>query len=142
MSTARGDESVPTSFWADKWPAYPRDEYDAQWPDSPAPMLLLYAGLDPIGRYGDVARAHYTRPDQFHVDLPYAEHATFYPLSTPMADLAEPSCGWQIIESFLADPSLGPDTSCIGGMMPVDFGNPPPEWLALVGITDLWEGPP
>ena len=59
-----------------------------------------------------------------------------------MADLSAPSCGWQIMQSFLADPGAPPDATCVSGIMPVDFGAPPPEWLALVGIEDLWEGPP
>lgn len=127
---------------ADRWPTYPRDEYDGRWPDSPAPTLVLMAGLDAIAPDADVLREHYARPDQTVVELPNAQHAVFYPLSSPMVDLTAPSCGWQIMQSFLEDPSLPPDSSCIGGMMPVDFGNPPPEWLAIVGIHDLWEGPP
>ncbi|MBK6520297.1 MAG: hypothetical protein IPM79_28640 [Polyangiaceae bacterium] len=43
------------------------------------------------------------------------------------------------MQSFLADPSQPPDTSCIEGMAPTDFANPPAEWLALVGVGDLWE---
>jgi hypothetical protein len=70
-----------------------------------------------------------------------APHQLILPKNTPMADLNAPGCGWQVIQSFLSDPTKAPDTSCIAGMAPLDFANPPPEWLALVGIKDLWENP-
>ena len=57
-----------------------------------------------------------------------------------MLDPAAPGCGWQVIRSFLEDPTRSPDTSCIAGLAPV-FADPPKEWFDLVGIQDLWENP-
>jgi hypothetical protein len=37
--------------------------------------------------------------------------------------------------------ALSGGASCIAGMAPLDFGNPPADFLAAVGIQDLWENP-
>ncbi len=131
-----------SAYWAiaaSKWPHYPRDEYYGKWPSTPAPILILQGGLDARTPYGDVASAQYSGANQYYVELPTAAHGLIDALISPMADLTSVGCGTQIIQSFLANPSHPPDTSCIAAMAPIDFANPPPEWLALVGIDDLWE---
>jgi hypothetical protein len=126
---------------APTWPKYPHDAYYGRWPSSPAPTLVLQGELDPRTPYGDVVKPHYSGKSQFYVEMPRGGHGLEWPLASPMADLTAPSCGAQVVQSFLADPTRPPDTSCIAGMAPLDFGHPPPEFLALVGIQDLWENP-
>jgi pimeloyl-ACP methyl ester carboxylesterase len=126
---------------AEYWPKYPLDSYYGKWPSSPAPTLVLQGGLDPRTPYGDIVKAHYSGKNQYYVEMPLAAHWIASPNTTPMVDPNAPGCGWQVILSFLADPTKPPDTSCIAGMAPLDFGNPPPEWMAVVGIKDLWENP-
>lgn len=121
------------------WPTYPHDAYYGAWPSSSTPVLVLQGTLDPRTPYGDVVRPHYSGPGQYFVELPKADHYVLSnsPMSTPHAH----DCAWQITQSFLADPSKAPDTSCTTGMAPLDFGQPPAEWLARVGIQELWESP-
>lgn len=133
------DASVRWAGIANEWPRYPRDEYYGKWPSSPAPTLVLQGGLDARTPYGDVASAQYSGPNQYYVELPQGAHSVVWPLFAPMSDLAAPGCGAQIMASFLSNPSERPDTSCIAQMAPIDFVSPPPEWLALVGIDELWE---
>lgn len=127
---------------SDTWPRYPHDEHYGVWPSTSVPVLVLQAGLDARTPYGDLVREHYAGANQYYVELPLAAHGVMWPLDAPMADLGEVGCGAQIMSSFLADPSQPPATSCIAGMAPLDWANPPQEWLALVGIDDLWENEP
>ena len=140
MLVVNGAPPVWASIAA-SWPRYPHDGYYGKWPASPVPVLVLQGGLDPKTPYGDVVKPHYAGKNQYYVELPLAAHVPAWPLASPMADLTAPGCGWQIVLSFLANPTKPPDTSCIAGMAPLDFGNPPSEWLARVGIQDLWENP-
>jgi len=123
------------------WPRYPHDTYYGTWPSSAAPVLALQATLDPATPYGDVIKAQYSGKGRYFVELPKANHGVVHNENSPMADPAAYGCGWQVVQSFLANPTKAPDTSCIKSMAPLDFSNPPAWWLARVGITDLWENP-
>lgn len=133
------DASATWAIEASTWPRYPRDEYYGKWPTTPAPILVLQGGLDARTPFGSVVSAQYSGANQYYVELPIAVHGVLGSLGSPMADLASAGCGARIMQSFLDDPSQPPETSCIGGLAPIDFANPPPEWMALVGIDDLWE---
>ena len=136
------DDGLPeVAAIAPLWPAYPHDAYYGSWPSSPAPILVLQGGLDPATPYAALVKPHYSRPGQHFVELPKANHGVVWNEKSPMVDPAAYGCGWQVAQSFLADPAKAPDTSCIKGMAPLDFGNPPAWWLARVGIQDLWENP-
>jgi hypothetical protein len=135
---------------AASWPIYPHDAYFGKWPSSPVPILVLQGTLDARTPYGSVEKAHYSGPNRYYVEFPNGAHivggfdpsAGYVTNQAPMADSSVLySCGWLVIESFLADPSKKPDTSCIAGMAPLGFGNPPTAWLARVGVQDLWENP-
>jgi pimeloyl-ACP methyl ester carboxylesterase len=121
------------------WPKTPHDSYYGTWPSSPAPMLVLQGALDPQTPFADVVKPHYSGPRQYFVELPNAGHDVVR--TSPMVDPNARTCGVQVMLSFLADPSRSPDTSCIAGMAPLDFGHPPAQWLAAVGVQDLWENP-
>jgi hypothetical protein len=102
---------------------------------------VLQATLDPRTPFGEVVEPHYSGPNQYFVELPLANHGVHADENAPMEEREVYGCGWRVIESFLADPMAPPDTTCIAGMAPLDFGNPPATWLAEVGIPDLWENP-
>jgi hypothetical protein len=121
------------------WPKYAADEYFGKWPSSPAPTLVLQGTLDPNTPWGTIVKPHYSGANQYFVEVPLANHGVAY--ASPMKDPTAPTCGFQIVQSFLTDPSKAPDASCIAGMAPLDYGNPPPEFLARVGIKDLFENP-
>ena len=123
------------------WPKYPRDAYHGKWPSSPAATLVMQGTLDPSTPHGDVVKRHYSGQNQYYVEVPLGGQGLTWPLGSPMTDLTAPSCGWQVVQSFLADPTVPPDTSCIAAMAPLDFGNPPMEYMAVAGIQDLWENP-
>jgi hypothetical protein len=85
----------------------------------------------------------YSGTNQYFVQFPNSGHAVTRNSPTTQASAAPHDwlheCGWQVVESFLSDPSKAPDTSCIGNTAPRDWGSPPSYWLSAVGITDLWE---
>jgi pimeloyl-ACP methyl ester carboxylesterase len=122
---------------ASSWPKVAHDSYYGQWPSPQLPMLILQGTIDPQTPFGAVVKPHYSGPNQYFVEVARANHVVL--LSSPMVDPVEDTCGVKIMQSFLADPSKPPDTSCIAGMAPLDFGNPPADWLSVVGISDLWE---
>jgi pimeloyl-ACP methyl ester carboxylesterase len=122
------------------WPTYPHDAYYGSWPSSTVPILVLQGTLDPKTPYGALVKSHYSGPT-YYVELPKAAHGALEDENAPMVDATTCGCGRQVMQSFIADPTKAPDTSCIAGMAPLDWGNPPAWWLARVGITDLWENP-
>jgi pimeloyl-ACP methyl ester carboxylesterase len=133
-----GGAATFASF-APAWPRYALDSYYGTWPSSPATILVLQGTSDPVTPYGDIVRQHYAGANQYYVELPHATHGAV--ATSLMADPRAPTCGLQVLLSFLADPSRPPDTSCIALMAPLDHGNPPASWLNTVGIADLWENP-
>jgi hypothetical protein len=129
----------PPIFVPALWPALPHDAYYGTWPSISTPVLVLQGGLDPWAQFGAVLKSHYSKAHQYFVEFPSANHGVV--MTSPMVDPRGDSCGQQVMMSFLADPSRAPDTSCIAGMAPLDFGNPPQQWLDDIGIKDLWENP-
>jgi hypothetical protein len=124
---------------ADAWPRFPTDSYLGGWPSSQTAMLVLQGTMDGVTPFGDLVKPHYLGANQYFVEIPGASHVVV--ASSPVADPAATPCGLQVMLSFLANPSLPPDTSCIAAMPALDYGNPPAKWLATLGIADLWENP-
>jgi hypothetical protein len=78
-------------------------------------------------------------PHETFVSLPYSAHDTLAQAQVMNTD--EPPCGYQILLSFLADPTSAPDTSCASSARPVSFAPDPglaQEWF---GTSDLWDNP-
>jgi RNA polymerase sigma factor (sigma-70 family) len=122
---------------ASSWPRYPTDSYYGTWPTSSAPTLVMQGTLDPLTPFGDIVKTHYSGANQYFVEFPNATHVVVG--ASPMVDPNAQNCGIQVLLSFLTDSTKAPDTSCVAGMAPLDFSNPPADWMATVGITDLWE---
>ncbi len=131
------------------WPEYPHDEYYGKWPSSPVPILVLQGTLDPRTPPSDAVKAHYSGQNQYFVEVPEGNHElSLFSKSPHVAPtLKSPTtdreslygCAWDVAQSFLADTSRAPDTSCLTQMAPLDWGSPPPAWLEVVGIAQLWE---
>jgi len=146
LKTAEDSMLAMTNVWwfarqAETWPSYSLDEYSGKWPSSQVPTLVLQGGLDPITPHADVVAMHYSGKNQYFVQLPDSGHHLSAPTASALSDFAARGCGFQIMKSFLTDPGKAPDTSCIADVAPITFSAPPPEWLGVVGIADLWENP-
>lgn len=126
-------------YFADFWPRYPHDEYFGKWPETSVPLLILQGTLDPRTPFGAQVKTHYTGDNQYYVEVPHGAHGQAWPAVSPMTDLRETSCGWQIIRSFLQNPKRRPDSSCTSRSARLDFVAPPAAWMAMIGIDDLWE---
>ena len=60
----------------------------------------------------------------------------FSPVKTPGA----PTCGVQMLASFVEDPKAEPDTTCLGDLVPVAFNGGDPDLVEqLFGTSDAWE---
>jgi pimeloyl-ACP methyl ester carboxylesterase len=138
-SIADDGAAAATASFAPGWPRYALDSYYGTWPSSPAAMLILQGTSDAVTPFGDMVKQHYAGANQHYVEIPHARHSTMW--TSLMADDRAPMCAQQVLVSFLADPSRPPDTTCIAGMAPIDYGNPPVRWLNTVGVADLWENP-
>jgi pimeloyl-ACP methyl ester carboxylesterase len=117
---------------APSWPKAPRDSYYGKWPSSPAPTLVLQGTMDPNTPFGDLVKPHYSSTNQYFVEFPNVTHVVLVNAF---------SCASLVMQSFLNDPSKAPDTSCIASLPSLDFGKPDSQWLAGVGVQDLWENP-
>jgi hypothetical protein len=70
------------------------------------------------------------------VQLPFSAHDTI--VQALVTNGAQPPCGYQILESFLANPNA-PDTSCATEAQPVSFASDPTQAESLFGTADLWD---
>lgn len=124
----------------DIWPRYAHDEYFGKWPTSRVPILAMNGTLDastPI-TIAQRAASELDAPHQTFVAVPWSPHGVVYfsPVKTPNA----PTCGIQMLASFVRDPKAAPDTSCLDDLAPVDFAGGGSELVRqLFGASDAWE---
>jgi pimeloyl-ACP methyl ester carboxylesterase len=124
------------------WPKYPADEYVGRFADTDSPLLFLSGGLDPATIIGKarVMRAHFTRPHQTWVEIPWATHTTI--VSSPFLDESgeRRSCGTRLLMRFLESPTTPLDTSCADAVIPIDFTLPRRDLSRALFLTsDGWE---
>jgi pimeloyl-ACP methyl ester carboxylesterase len=132
--------SVSIGSLNELWPRYPHDEYVGQWPTSRAPLLAMNGALDSATPLAKAERAaiEFDAPHQTFVAVPWSTHGVvfFSPVETPGA----PTCGIQLLRSFVNDPKAAPDTTCLDDLVPVDFsGGDPALVQQLFGRSDAWE---
>lgn len=122
---------------ADTWPRYEPDAYATTWADSAAPRLVLQGGLDPatLLRKARAAKPHFSQPNHYWVEIPTAGHTTFVTSATT----EKRSCGTQIFMSFMDNPKVAPDTSCLAKLAPLSFDGQLQLSQALYGRDDAWE---
>ncbi|HET6338305.1 MAG TPA: alpha/beta fold hydrolase [Polyangiales bacterium] len=124
----------------DQWPRYAHDEYAGKWPTSRTPILAMNGSLDsatPLAK-AELASVELDAPHQTFVAVPWSSHGVvfFSPVKTPGA----PTCGIQMLVSFVGDPKATPDTTCLDDLAPVDFsGGDSALVQQLFGTNDPWE---
>lgn len=139
------------------WPVVPDDGYMNRWAETATPLLMLNGTLDPQTTLAmaEPAGAHYTGAHQTFVAIDAAPHGVLVSSQTyesvqamfegSIEYLTRP-CGFRIMESFVADPTAAPDTTCLGELYPLEFGTASPlnRYVSayLFGTEDMYEGPP
>ncbi|MCU0696463.1 MAG: alpha/beta hydrolase [Myxococcaceae bacterium] len=124
------------------WPVYPADRFTGQWPEPQTPIVMLQGGLDPatILRKARAAKERLNRPGQTWVEIPSATHTVV--ASSPYVNAVgeRRSCGTAVMMSFLENPGVTPDTSCVSRVEPISWALPNGNLtLALFGRRNAWE---
>ena len=108
------------------------------------PTLAMNGQMDqavPVAWARHAARQYQAvNPKHFHyVEMPRTAHVPS--TESPVAGSAS-SCGWSLIVSFLLSPSYTPDTSCVAGIIPIDFAGTTGAVQAsskqFLGTPDMW----
>ncbi len=121
------------------WPGYELDEAYDQWASPELPILVLQGDLDymtPLVNVADTAE-HLGGKHQHFVVLPGVRHGAAF--ESPVDEDFETHCGFDIVTAWLEDPSAAPDTSCLGDILPVDFGGDADFLDATMKTDDMWE---
>lgn len=119
------------------WPTYPKDEFVDAFARPQVPMLMMNGTLDPattIERVRPVVPS-WTGPGRTFVEVPDATHALMGNSPTKSG----PSCGTQLVLSFLSSPGGALDTSCVADLKPLDFEGDPKVIEDLFGTTSAWD---
>jgi pimeloyl-ACP methyl ester carboxylesterase len=132
--------SVGIGALYEQWPRYARDEYVGKWPSSRVPILAMHGTLDaaaPLAN-AELAGVELDGPHQTFVPVPWSTHGVVY--FSPVKTRGAPTCGIQMLASFVEDPRGTPDTTCLADLAPVDFsGGDPALVQQLFGTEDAWE---
>ncbi|HET8937162.1 MAG TPA: hypothetical protein VFN67_27160 [Polyangiales bacterium] len=75
---------------------------------------------------------------QHFVTVPWSPHGVF--ASSPVATEGAPTCGFQLIGGFLADPEAEPDTTCLADLLP-PFVTEPQIDARFFGGLPAWDNP-
>jgi pimeloyl-ACP methyl ester carboxylesterase len=134
-----GFYSVSARSLYDTWPTYPEDAYFREPLDVKTPILAMNGTLDP---QTPLAMASIIKPalknkNQTFVTVPDSPHVVLFraPVNTP----DQPSCGAQMIHSFIDAPKKRVDTSCLADLRLLDFDVVEPEAAFFFGTPDEWE---
>lgn len=94
------------------WGARPPNTEQDQPVVSDIPTLVLAGQFDPVTPpdWGRLAAQTLSRSYVF--EFPGTGHGVIY---------ARPTCGFDVVSAFLADPAAKPDATCIGGLAPLQF---------------------
>ncbi|MBT8342801.1 MAG: hypothetical protein HKP58_19785, partial [Desulfatitalea sp.] len=115
--------------------------YYHRWFRSRTPVLALNGDLDPQTPHtlAETIIPHLKGPGQNYVQVRFSPHGVLF--SSPVRTPAEPTCGMQIMESFVRNPTKIPDTACLSDLLPVTFAVSAPEAMFFFGQGDIWENP-
>jgi pimeloyl-ACP methyl ester carboxylesterase len=116
----RAQSNSPLGMALESWPRYTPDNYDASPPSTiPIPTLSVTGGLD--SRIApEAARSfaeHAANANFTHLELPWSSHL---PLVNAGDDAAS-SCADLIVSSFILQPAVALDVSCISQSGVLDF---------------------
>jgi hypothetical protein len=123
----------------DIWPRYPHDAYVDQWPTATTPILAMNGSLDPQTplEKAQVAVTQLIAPNQTFVSVPRSPHGVL--LSSAVKTPGAPTCGIQMLGSFIADPAAPLNTGCLDDLVPLTFSEDLAITLRFFGTTDMWE---
>jgi len=137
------------------WPKYADDGHMNRFGDSSSPLLMLNGTLDPQTTLAMAvpARDYYTGAHQTFVEVPYSPHGVAFVSYTDAAmaaylqgsyDYLTLTCGFTMMEQFIADPAGAVDSSCLAQLYPLEFSSDSEINMALssayFGTTDMYEG--
>ena len=120
------------------WPRFDADPLDSHPQLSTGSAVLLLNGdLDPQTplAHAMTFAAGLSSPHKTFVTLPNSAHDTVEQAN--VASLDSPSCGFQIVLSFLMHPEA-PDTSCVAQARPVSFEPGSDVAATWFGVDDFW----
>jgi len=132
--------SVAIGALFEQWPRYARDQYAGKWPSSRTPILAMQGTLDAAAPLAsaELAGVQFDGPHQTFVPVPWSTHGVLY--FSPVKSPGAPTCGIQMLASFVEDPNGIPDTTCLDDLAPVDFsGGDRALVQKLFGTEDAWE---
>ena len=119
-------------------PSWSVPESLRRWADVATPLLLLNGDLDartPVQDLEGIEQA-FSRPHQTWVEVPFGGHGI---ITEGTGSGRLPTCGYQMITSFLAKPTKAPDTTCLTGMGTLDLAGDSLPAETIFGTSDLWE---
>jgi pimeloyl-ACP methyl ester carboxylesterase len=123
------------------WPRYERDSYYHAWASKDVPILMLNGTLDTATPMAIAveSREHLNGSAQRFFEIPWGAHGVIG--QSPVTDPEEMPCGMQILLSYVHDPEVVPDTSCLGELLAVDFAGYGDRFgvETALGTSDLWE---
>lgn len=137
------------------WPIYPDDGHMNRFGDTTQPILMLNGTLDPQTTMAMAKPAgdYYKGANQTFVEVPEAPHGTLFTSFTPTTlyeyfsgsqDYFTTTCGYQMFEGFVFDPTQPIDKTCLGNLAPLDFTSTSDMNRAissyLMGTEDMYEG--
>ena len=134
LFTAGGMSSA--SELAALWPTYAAPERDVI-AETTTPALLLMGELDPQTppSTGAPLAERYQQIEQTVVVIERGAHNLI--VNSPLQGTEE-TCGSQLLEQFLAQPSATLDTSCATMTLPLVFDGQPALSQDLMGTSDRW----
>ncbi len=122
LIAASGPASLPSGTH-EAFTPYPEPALATGFATTSVPMLMMNGTLDPQTPLA-VARpmaSAFTGPGQTFVELDRAAHFVLF--GSAYADDVFDSCGWDLMQQFIADPTATPSTGCSGDGAALDFAD-------------------
>ncbi len=125
--------------------SYARDGYWGQFATTSVPLLMLNGTMDPQTSLleSNPTGQHFTGPHQTYVVVDRAPHAVLF--SSRYEEDPFLTCGWDLFEQFVRDPTATLDVSCATMVEPFRFTFDPAVARSIFNTNDLYEampGPP
>jgi len=119
------------------WPLYKKDQYVHGWASENVNILMMNGTLDTRTTIeaARIARDNLTGDNQYFVEIPYGEHGVAF--GSPQKEENLPACGLEIMKSYIKNPDVAPDTSCLNNLKSLDFENPE-AFKTMTSVDDAW----
>ncbi len=120
--------------------AYKDPAYGNKWATTDQPMMMFQGGLDPQTPRDQADRVgqRFMGSNQHYIVFEQATHAFEKATRYYRPPLGERDCYVDLWLTFMANPKMTPDLSCVANTQPIDF-NPQDEVIAqILGTMDVW----